>query len=113
MSDTRDGAIEEELLRLGPADHFGEIGMLTGAAAAVTATALTPVIVYELSHDDLAPVLQAHPEIADALNVDLVQRQQTINPPAASDVADFISPRGLRGRVMEWLQRRYVGAASK
>jgi signal-transduction protein with cAMP-binding, CBS, and nucleotidyltransferase domain len=105
--------IEEELLRLGPADHFGEIGMLTGAAAAVTATALTPVTVYELSHDDLAPVLQAHPEIADALNVDLVQRQQTINPPAPPEVADLVSPHGLRGWIIDWFHRRYVGAAGK
>jgi small-conductance mechanosensitive channel len=113
MSYTRDGVIEEELLRLGPADHFGEIGMLTGAAAAVTATALTPVTVYELSHDDLAPVLQAHPEIADALNVDLVQRQQTINPPAPPEVADLVSPHGLRGWIIDWFHRRYVGAAGK
>jgi small-conductance mechanosensitive channel len=113
MSYTRDGVIKEELLRLGPADHFGEIGMLTGAPAVVTATAMTRVVVFELSHDDLAPVLKEHPEIAEALHGDLAQRQQTINPPAPPEAADFASPRGLRGRIVDWFHRRYVTAAAR
>jgi small-conductance mechanosensitive channel len=113
MSYTRDGAIEEELWRLGPADHFGEIGMLTGAAAAVSVTALTPVVAFELSHDDLAPVLKEHPEIAEALNGDLALREQTINPPAPPEAADFASPRGLRGWIVDWFHRRYATAAAK
>jgi small-conductance mechanosensitive channel/CRP-like cAMP-binding protein len=113
MSYTRDSGIEEELWRLGPADHFGEIGLLTGAAAAVSVTAMTPVVVYELSRDDLAPVLEAHPEIAEALNSDLAQRQQTIQPPARSEVADLVSPPGLRGRLVDWFHRRYAAAVQR
>src|SRR5207302_558012 len=37
-----------ELMRLGPGDHFGELGLLTGTAAIVKISALVPTIVYEL-----------------------------------------------------------------
>jgi len=37
---------EIELLRIGPGDHFGEIGMLTGHPAEVTIKALVPVTTY-------------------------------------------------------------------
>ena len=37
-----EGAQWAEILRLGPADHFGEIGLLTGAGPSARITALTP-----------------------------------------------------------------------
>jgi CRP-like cAMP-binding protein len=46
-----DGDIE--ILRIGPGDHFGEIGMLTGRPTQATARALAPVTIYELSKKDL------------------------------------------------------------
>jgi CRP-like cAMP-binding protein len=53
-----------ELLRLGPGDHFGEIGMLTGAGATVSISALVPTTVYELAKADLTPILEARPLVA-------------------------------------------------
>ena len=47
---------EVEFLRLGPGDHFGEIGMLTGRPAEATLKALGLVTTYELAKEDLAPV---------------------------------------------------------
>src|SRR5262249_33524144 len=47
------GSKRSELLRLGPGDHFGEIGMLTGEASQVSITALTRAVVYELAKADL------------------------------------------------------------
>ena len=58
---------EMELLRLGPGDHFGEIGMLTGAAAAARISALVPATVYELAKADLTPILEARPPVAQEL----------------------------------------------
>jgi small-conductance mechanosensitive channel/CRP-like cAMP-binding protein len=111
LSYAREGEVEEELLRLGPGDHFGEIGMLTGVAAAVSVTALTPVLVFELSRDDLQPILEAHPEIAEALNSDLLKRQETINPPSPADADDTVAPNGFASRFVDWLHRRYNLAA--
>jgi len=64
-----------EVMRLGPGDHFGELGLRTGTAAAVKISALVPTIVYELTKDDLAPVLEARPPIAQELCRVLARRQ--------------------------------------
>ena len=69
-----DGA-ETEALRFGPGDHFGEIGLLTGAAATATITALAPSVVYELAKTDLTPILEASPQLARELSHALAERQ--------------------------------------
>ena len=66
---------EIELMRLGPGDHYGEIGLLTGAAAVGKISALVPVTVYELTKDDLAPILEARPPVAHELCRALARRQ--------------------------------------
>ncbi len=66
---------EIELMRLGPGDHYGEIGLLTGAAATAKISALVPTTVYELAKDDLAPILEARPAVAHELCRALARRQ--------------------------------------
>jgi small-conductance mechanosensitive channel/CRP-like cAMP-binding protein len=66
---------EVDLLRLGPGDHFGEVGLLTGHPAEVTITARTPVTTYELSKDNLASVVEARPEVSQAMCRALARRQ--------------------------------------
>ena len=69
------GVGEVELLRLGPSDHFGEIGLLTGTPAASTITTLTPATIYELPKADLASILEARPQVAQELSHALARRQ--------------------------------------
>jgi CRP-like cAMP-binding protein len=71
----RDKSGETELLRFGPGDVFGEIGLLTGASCGASVTALAPSTVYELAKRDLAPVLEARPQIAQELSRALAQQQ--------------------------------------
>jgi CRP-like cAMP-binding protein len=61
--------------RLGPGDHFGEIGLLTGSASTVTVRALSPAMIYELAKIDLAPILEARPEVSQELSRALAERQ--------------------------------------
>jgi CRP-like cAMP-binding protein len=76
LSLAHDGAeLKIELLRLGPGDHFGEVGMLTGAPSIARITALTPAIVYELAKTDLAPILEARPDVSQEICRALAQRQ--------------------------------------
>jgi small-conductance mechanosensitive channel len=71
----RDSGGETEVLRFGPGDTFGEIGLLTGASCIANITALAPSTVYELAKTDLAPILEARPQIAQELSRALAQQQ--------------------------------------
>jgi small-conductance mechanosensitive channel/CRP-like cAMP-binding protein len=93
---------EIELLRLGPGDHFGEIGMLTGRPAEATLKALAPVTTYELAKETLAPVLEARPEVSHGLCRALAQRQAAGQLIASPDIDKTMPPR----RVAAWFLDR-------
>jgi small-conductance mechanosensitive channel/CRP-like cAMP-binding protein len=93
---------EIELLRIGPGDHFGEIGMLTGHPAEATLKALTPVTTYELAKEDLAPVLEARPEVSHELCRALARRQAAGQLIASADIDKNVPPR----RVAAWFSDR-------
>jgi CRP-like cAMP-binding protein len=77
------GGRRSEVLRLGPGDHYGEVGMLTGKPAWGWITALTPVVLYELAKADLTPLLEARPQVAQDLSHELAQRQAESHTVAA------------------------------
>ena len=86
---------EVELLRLGPGDHFGEVSLLTGHPAQATITALTPVTAYELSKADLAPVIEARPEVSQAVCRALARRQAAGQLMIAPDLDKSVPPSGV------------------
>jgi CRP-like cAMP-binding protein len=93
---------ETEVLRLGPGDHFGEIGMLTGAAATVRMSALIPTTVYELAKADLTPILEAQPQASQELCRALARRQAA-NQSSASPELDARIP---KHRLTDWFSDR-------
>jgi len=93
---------EIEVLRIGPGDHFGEIGMLTGRPAQATAKALAPVTAYELSKEDLAPVLEARPEVSSELCRALARRQAAGKLLASTEIDNSVPP----SRVAAWFSDR-------
>jgi len=93
---------ELELLRIGPGDHFGEIGMLTGQPAGATLKALVPVTTYELAKEDLAPVLEARPDVSHELCRALAKRQAAGKLIAAVGIDKSAPPR----RVAAWFSDR-------
>jgi len=90
---------EIDLLRIGPGDHFGEMGMLTGHPSEVTLKALVPVTTYELAKEDLAPVLEGRPEVSHELCCALAKRQAAGQLIAAGGIDKSAPPR----RVAAWL----------
>jgi small-conductance mechanosensitive channel/CRP-like cAMP-binding protein len=95
-----DGDIE--ILRIGPGDHFGEIGMLTGRPTQATARALAPVTIYELSKKDLAPVLEARPEISHEMCRVLAKRQAAGRLLASTEIDKSVPS----SRVAAWFSDR-------
>lgn len=67
ISHRRVGGASEEVNRLGPGQYFGE-DALNGASRNVTVRALTHAIVYEIAGADVAPILNAHPELQSELD---------------------------------------------
>ena len=114
LSFTREESVGEiELLRIGPGDHYGEIGMLTGAPAVAKITALIPAMVYELGHDDLAPILQGQPEVSHLLCRALAQRQAAGLLVASSELAETVPENRLTSWFSERLHRLYDIASTE
>jgi small-conductance mechanosensitive channel len=98
---------EIEMLRIGPGDHFGEIGMLTGAPATAKISALIPATVYELANDDLSPILQARPEVAQGLCRALAQRQAAGQLGGSAGIAEGVPANRLTTWFSDRLHRLY------
>jgi CRP-like cAMP-binding protein len=98
---------DTELLRLGPGDHYGEIGLLTGGPSISKVTALTPVIIYELAKADLTPILEAQPEVAQELGRALAQRQAAGHTAEATELDHTVPTSGLTSWFSERVHRLY------
>jgi small-conductance mechanosensitive channel len=96
-----------EVLRLGPGDHYGEIGMLTGAGAVAKLTALIPSTVYELAKADLTPILEARPQVAQELCRALARRQAVARLGAPSELDEILPKHRLTSWFSERIHRLY------
>ncbi|MGO9674770.1 MAG: mechanosensitive ion channel family protein [Methylocella sp.] len=99
----RDGR-EHELVRLGPGDYFGEGGLLLGEPQHGSIRALTHASIYEISADELRPILRERPSLSDALGHALSERRAMLAADAsASNPADH-SARRLSDRIRQMFQ---------
>ena len=96
---------EIELIRIGPSDHFGEIGLLTGAASQVTLKALTPVTTHELAKEHLVPVINARPDFSDELGHVLAQHQAIGRLVATDEIDKSLPPTDLAAWFSDRLHR--------
>jgi small-conductance mechanosensitive channel/CRP-like cAMP-binding protein len=71
-------ARELKLGRMGPGDSFGKISLLTGAAASETFTALSSGLLLGLCSEDLKPILESRPELAELLSHVLARQQHLL-----------------------------------
>src|SRR5215831_14810217 len=104
---------ELEVMRLGPGDHFGEIGMLTGTPATAKIAALTPATVYELAKGDLAPILEARPQVSQDLCRALARRQAAGRSDATDEVAKTIPVHRLTSWFSDRVHRLYDIASTE
>jgi len=103
LSVTRgDASGERELLRFGPGDTFGEISLLTGISCGATVTALSHATVYELEKKDLAPILEARPQIAHELSRALAQQQAAGRALTTAE----LNKAEAKGRLNAWFSER-------
>ena len=74
LQDAGPGKGEVEVVRLNPGDCYGQSDVLTGAPSVFTIKTLTRTTVYEITKDDLLPVLKERPAIAAELGYILSRR---------------------------------------
>jgi small-conductance mechanosensitive channel len=114
LSFTREGSEgDTELLRIGPGDHFGEIGMLTGTPSPAKISALMPTTIYELAKDALSPILEARPEVAHELCHALARRQRLGQLVASPELAATVPANRLTTWFSERLHRLYDLASAE
>ena len=104
---------EIEVMRIGPGDHFGEIGMLTGAPVKSKISALIPATVYELTKDDLSPTLQARPDVSHGLCRLLAERQAAGQLVSSDELTEAVPASRLTTWFSERLHRLYDIASTK
>jgi small-conductance mechanosensitive channel len=108
LSFTRDDIEGEiEFFRLGPGDYFGEIGLLTGKPSPARVTALIPTTVYELSKADLAPILEARPQIAQELGRALARRLAAGTSGTAGELDESVPKHRLTSWFSDRIHRLY------
>lgn len=97
-----------DIARLGPGDVFGEMSLLTGEPRSATVTAVVDSVLYELGKADLAPLLEAHPDLAERLGEVLARRRAETERrgTAASQLPKRGSELGARIRAFFGLGRR-------
>ncbi len=79
---------------LGAGDYIGEIGLLTGAPHAATATALVPSHIYELSHEAIAPLLAENRDLASAFEKSARRGLALVRRDVAARATEDAGPRG-------------------
>lgn len=69
----------ERITTLKGGSIFGEMGMMTGAARTATVTARTDVVCYRLDKAGFAEIIQARPDVAEAMSKVLAKRQAELH----------------------------------
>lgn len=67
-----------DVVRMGAGGFFGEMALLTGQARTATIMAVTDTLLYEITKDDIAPLITDNPEISDTLSRVLAQRRSVL-----------------------------------
>ncbi len=96
-----------EVIRLAPGDYFGEVGLLTGKPLEGELTALTRMVIYEISKAALSPLIEGRPGLAEELSESLASRQLA-NRTVLDHVDDKEGPvEGLAERVASNIRRLF------
>ena len=103
----RDDIGGKELLRFGPGDYFGEMGLLAGKRATANITAVAPSTVYELTKADLKPILEARPEITQELSRSMAHRLETSRGLTTAELDRTLPTRGSSAWFSQHIRRLF------
>jgi small-conductance mechanosensitive channel/CRP-like cAMP-binding protein len=109
---TEKASLPARVATLGAGDFFGEMSLLTGELRRATVRSATPAVIYELSRDTVAQLIERRPDVAEALSravaertVGLDQAKRTAGPAATEAAVETLSSQVSR-LMREMLTRR-------
>jgi hypothetical protein len=88
----RDGS---EQRRLSPGDFYGDAGLLSGSPKDCSLTAISPVKIWEIGHDDLSNLFKNRPELVNEISARLSAHDEDARHAAHSEATDGHTPRAL------------------
>ena len=95
-----------ELGRLGTENIFGEMALLTGEPRTANVITLTEAYLLEIHKEDIAPIIEAHPEVSELLSEILLQRKQRtksiISNKYSSDEDESELPKKLVAKILHY-----------
>jgi small-conductance mechanosensitive channel/CRP-like cAMP-binding protein len=77
-----------EVANLGPGAVFGEMALLTGEMRSADVVASSDVIALEIEKESLQPIIQGHPELAQAISRKVMERREHLDTVHANDAED-------------------------
>jgi small-conductance mechanosensitive channel len=91
---------EAEVARLGDADVFGEMALLTGESRAADVVALSDVVAIEITKYALQPVLRDHPELAASITAKVMERRDSLDSLRSASKEE--AQRTVLSRIRNW-----------
>jgi len=90
-----------EVARLGAGSFFGEMALLTGEARTASIIAISDSILFEITREHIAPLIDEQPQISNALSELLVQRKIATEAEKNKYRAEKINRKALKKQIME------------
>ncbi|KPA11872.1 membrane protein containing Mechanosensitive ion channel MscS [Candidatus Magnetomorum sp. HK-1] len=95
-----------DLAVLGAGKFFGEMALLTGEMRSADVIAISETHLIEVTRDDIAPIMQQHPNLskmlADVLNSRKQKNDMLIEDSECHDIDDQDSPKHIVGKIMHY-----------
>jgi len=90
-----------EVARLGAGSFFGEMALLTGEARTANIVAISDTVLFEITREHIAPLIDEQPQISKSLSELLVQRKIATEAEKNKYRAEKINRKALKKQIMD------------
>lgn len=100
-----EGGNSFEVARMGAGNFFGEMALLTGEPRTATIISLTNTYLFEIDKEDIAPLLEAQPEVSQFLSNVLAERKLAAESRLHPDSSQNLDKNDLGAQLFDKIQR--------
>jgi branched-chain amino acid transport system substrate-binding protein len=96
-----------EVARLGAGSFFGEMALLTGESRTANIVAISETVLFEITREHIAPLIEEQPQISQALSELLVQRKIETESEKNKYRAEKINRKALKKEIMKQIESNF------